>query len=233
MSIISGLMLLVVIVGLLAVFAPSIYKKLKVKAHVAKERVEDMLSNPVEEAKYNIELAKNEIRDSKIKLAQLIAANKGMEARMRDEQQEVTKWGSLAERAAEAKNEADVTIAVQRQVAAENRLQRLHDDVIKNNTLINSIRERIAQHEERVENAEDNATSLEGRMQNAKLREQLSGIGENTEGLAALDEFEKQVELFEHKVEAQESLAPISDSLEKKYTVDSSVQDRVAQLMAK
>lgn len=214
-----------------AAFAPKLLKKTKVLAFTARNALEDVIDNPIQENRYDIEKAEKDLNDYRHQLASLIAANIRLKHEQEDAQGQADKFTRLADRAAQSGNRGDVAEAIRQKNMHASRVESITTEVAKNDELIASINTNIASHQNRIDSAKIKCVQLESRLTNAELRGKMSEKTLNTEGLDALDEFEKKVEEKEALVDAKTQVFTVN-TLESKYA-DVQDESEVEALMQK
>jgi phage shock protein A len=220
----------------------SLFKSIENLIRQKGDDLEKAVADPVANGRFAIEDSKKEADRFTEKIAELIAQTKGLEEQRDAAQAEVAKWGSIAEKAAAAGNEADVAQAVQSKQESEGRLNTLQQEVSSNNALISDLRAKLDKVRAQIASAESDLTELAAREEGAKVRAEMAKAADSlsTGGspIAALGDLKKKVEADEHKAEALEEVSVDSattakQSLEAKYSEgNSSVDDEVARLMA-
>jgi phage shock protein A len=200
------------------------------------------LDNPVADGKFAIEDSKKEVEEFSLKVADLIAEEKGLERKRDAAQADVQKWADIAAKAAQSGNREDVTAAVQNKQQAEAQLATFTSEMAQDEQLISDLKAKLDKAREQIAQAEANLTRLSAREEGAKIREGLASsagdFASDKSPLASLGNLEKSVEAEEDKAAALEQMSHDStsgkaQSLEDKYSSTSSgVDDEVTRLMS-
>jgi phage shock protein A len=221
--------LVVVALAVASIYAPALFKKVKVVANTARRGAENALSNPIEENKYDIEKSKSQLNTYKNQLSELIAANISLKHEAEDAQGEVDKFERLSIKAAKAGNREDAKEALSKKNLSASRVTMLLTEIQKNDTLISTIKDNIEVHENRIETAEIKTVQLETRLTNVELRDKMLATSVDTEGLAALDNLEREVEKREALAEAKGQVFTTT-TLEQKYS-DTDTEEELEALL--
>lgn len=201
-----------------------------------KDQAAEALSDPVRDAKYDIEDAKNQIRNFESKIASLMAANITSVKNQQSQEREVTKWGNVAAEAAKSGNREDTARAVVNKQNAEAQVATFKSEIGKNEKTLTALRNDLTKARSVIGKAEANKVQLAARLEGAKVRRELSGGLSFDDGpLARLDALEQKVVAAESEAEAYESLRTDDNvDLADKYSSagSASIDDEVNSLMA-
>lgn len=201
-----------------------------------KDDAAEAISDPVRDAKYDIEDSEKQINGFEGQIQGLMKANNNMKKKRDAAKEEYEKWDALAKKAASAGNAEDVQSCVQKKQTALAEGKQLVIDIKKNDETIASLRKQLGQARNKVAKAKSNTAVLSARMSSAKLRTNLSagakGLGDGP--LSRLNDLEDAVNDAESDAEAWEELnEDDTENLEEKYgSGDANVDDEVARLMA-
>jgi phage shock protein A len=214
----------------------SLFKAVRNFFREKKDDAAEALSDPVRDAKYDIQDSKKQIEEFERKVAQLMATNNQIKRKQSNAKEEVKKWTGLAQKAAEAGSESDVTTAITKKQAAANEATAYGKEIKANEKIIASLRSQLTRARAKIAKAESGQAQLAARLEGAKVRKELSnassGFGDGP--LAALDDLEKAVDAAECEADAYDDLHDdAGEDLEEKYgSGDTNVDDEVAKLMA-
>ncbi len=222
---------------------PSLLKAFANMLRGKKDELAKKMADPVRDGNIAIEDSEKHIAEFTEKIAKLVAETKRLTRQRNNAQAEVDKFTRIAQKAAEAGNEADVRAAIEAKSGAAQRLKSVDSEVKRNEQLVTNLRDQLSKARAKVAQAKTNVTSLSARMEGAKVRQELAKASSefNSGGspLAALNDLEKAVDTKESEAEAWEELVgsetgATMEDLEDKYDAGSStgVDDEVAKLMA-
>lgn len=201
-----------------------------------KDEAAESISDPVRDAKYDIEDSETQIKDFESKIQALMKANNNLKKDRQDSAEEVEKWDGLARRAAAAGNREDVQSCVTKKQTAQGEVEQYAKDITANDKTIAELRVQLGKARNRIAKAKSNTAVLSARHSSAKLRTNLAagvrGLGDGP--LSRLDDLENAVRSAESDAEAWEELhVDDTESLEDKYgSSDADVDEEVAKLMA-
>jgi len=214
----------------------SLFKAVRNLFREKKDAAAKSLSDPVRDAKYDIEDSKKQIADFEQKVAQLMATNNQSKRKQSASKEEVKKWGALAKKAAEAGSEKDVTTAITKKQFASNEVVVFTKEIKINEKIVANLRNQLTQARNKIAKAESNSAQLSARLEGAKIRKELTNASTEFGGgpLAGLDNLEKAVDTAESEADAYEDLREdTGGDLEEKYgSGDVDIDDEVAKLMA-
>lgn len=201
-----------------------------------KDDAAESMSDPVRDAKYDIEDSETQIKEFESKIQALMKGNNNLKRDRQDSAEEVKKWDGLAKKAAAAGNRDDVQSCVAKKQTAQSEVEQYARDVTANDKTIAELRAELGKARNKIAKAKSNTAVLSARMSSAKLRTNLAagarGLGDGS--LSRLNNLENAVRDAESDAEAWGELhADDVDDLEEKYgSVDANVDEEVAKLMA-
>ncbi len=201
-----------------------------------KDEAAESISDPVRDAKYDIEDSETQIREFESKIQALMKANIDLKKDHQDSTDEVKKWDNLAKRAAGAGSRDDVLSCVTKKQTAQSEVEQYAKDIASNDKTIAELRAQLGRARNRIAKAKSNTAVLSARLSSAKLRTNLAagarGLGEGP--LSRLDNLENAVRSAESDAEAWQELHTDEDEdLEVKYgSVHANVDEEVEKLMA-
>ena len=201
---------------------------------------EKALSDTERDSKFAIEDAKNEVA----KFTEQIRTVRGHIAKMERQAKELegkaTQMQTVAEAAAKAGNEADVSTALTERSGLVKQQEVLISEIANTREQYEKLLAMKRSREAKIRSADANRGILIARSTSAKIRtstnEAAAGFG-STDALSALDALASEVDAQEDEAIATEELASLSsvpESLSEKYADAGSadVSDEVAALMA-
>jgi phage shock protein A len=205
-----------------------------------RDQAAEALADPIRDGKFAIEDSEVRVREFQSKVARFMAVNKQLAREIDMHRGEVEKWSTIARKAAQAGNEADVAQAVEAKQRAEQVLGEKQKQFQHNEVIVENLRKQMQRALTKVAKAKSNYAQLVARHEGAQVRKELARAAADfgSEGpLAELDDLQKAVDTEETEAEAYEEIAgamPAASSLEDKYGGASaaSVNDEVARLMA-
>jgi phage shock protein A len=201
-----------------------------------KDEAAESISDPVRDAKYDIEDSQTQTKEFESKIQALMKANNNLKKDRQDSGEEVKKWDGLARRAAAAGNRDDVQSCVAKRQTAQGEFEQYAKDITANDKTIAELRAQLGKARNKIAKAKSNTAVLSARMSSAKLRTNLAagarGLGDGP--LSRLDTLENAVRNAESDAEAWEELHTDDvEDLEEKYgSGDANVDEEVAKLMA-
>lgn len=195
-----------------------------------------VISNPVRDSQFQIEDAEKECSRFESRIAQLIASNNGTKRKLEEEQNEVKKWKSIAEKAAADGNEADARIALATQIEAENRIKQLKADYDAAKTEAENLKQQLDEYHGKIENAKNNNARFAARLEGANIKQSISSSKSNLKSaFSSLDDLEKEANKAVDLAGAYTELGTNDkEDLSNKYSgTDTNLEDRLSKLMAK
>ena len=220
----------------------SLFKAISNVVRGAKDDLAKKIADPVRDGKIAIADSEKQIADFTSKIAKLVAENKRLIKQRDEAAAEVEKFTRIAQKAAQAGNEADVRSALEMKTRADERVLSLTAEVEKSEQLTSMLRDQLGKARAKVAQAKSNMTRMSARVEGAKIRTELakasSEFGGGKSPLGALDDLEKSVEEQESEAEAWEEMVGAeqqggAEDLAAKYnTPASALDDEVAKLMA-
>lgn len=220
----------------------SLFKALSNVVRGAKDDLAKKMADPVRDGKLAISDSERQIAEFTSKIAKLVAENKRLIKQRDEAAEEAEKFTRIAQKAAEAGNEADVRSAVEMKTRASQRVESLNAEIEKSEQLTSMLRDQLGKARAKVAQAKSNMTRMSARVEGAKIRTELAKASSDFNGgkspLSALDDLEKSVEEQESEAEAWEEMVGMEKSgsaedLASKYdTPASALDDEVAKLMA-
>lgn len=201
-----------------------------------KDNAAEAMSDPVRDAKYDIEDSEKAIKGFESQIQGLMKANNNMKKERDEAREESKKWAGLSKKAAEAGNRTDVEASVQKKQVADSTVANLSKDIKQNDKTVADLRAQLGKARNKVAKAKSNTAVLSARLSSATLRTNLSagakGLGDGP--LSRLDDLENAVQDAESDAEAWEELnTDDADNLEEKYgSGDANVDEEVEKLMA-
>lgn len=220
----------------------SIFKAISNVIRGAKDDLAGKMADPVRDGKLAIADSEKQIGEFTSKIALLVAENKRLIKQCEEAKEEVEKFGRIAQKAAQAGNEADVRSAVEMKSRADQRVVSLTAEIQKSEQLTAMLRDQLGKARAKVAQAKSNMTSMSARVEGAKIRTELakasSEFNAGSSPLAALDDLEKSVMAKESEAEAWEEMVGAENAgsaadLSSKYDTGSTdLDDEVAKLMA-
>lgn len=220
----------------------SLFKAISNVVRGAKDDLAKTMADPVRDGKIAIADSEKQVGEFTSKIAQLVAENKRL-IKQRDESiEESEKFGRIAQKAAQAGNEADVRSSLEMKTRADERVVALTAESEKSEQLTTMLRDQLGKARAKVAQAKSNMTRMSARVEGAKIRTELakasSEFNAGKSPLGALDDLEKAVENQESEAEAWEEMVGMENEgsaadLASKYdTPGSALDDEVAKLMA-
>lgn len=201
-----------------------------------KDQAAESVSDPVRDAKYDIEDSETMINDFESKIQGLMKSNNNIRKDYENAREAAEKWDRLAKKAAAAGNRDDVEACVLKKQTALGEVEQYIKDIAANDAMITNLRAQLGKARNRIAKAKSNTAVLSARLSSAKLRTNLAagarGLGDGP--LSRLDNLENAVRDAESGAEAWEELhTDDTENLEDKYgSGDANVDDEVARLMA-
>lgn len=220
----------------------SLFKAISNVMRGAKDDLAKSMADPVRDGKLAIADSEKQVGEFTSKIASLVAENKRLIKQRDEAAQDVEKYTRIAQKAAQAGNEADVRSSLEMKARADERVVSLTAEVEKSEQLTTMLRDQLGKARAKVAQAKSNMTRMSARVEGAKIRTELakasSEFNAGKSPLGALDDLEKAVETQESEAEAWEEMvgmenAGSADDLSSKYdTPASALDDEVAKLMA-
>lgn len=220
----------------------NLFKALSNVVRGAKDELAKKIADPVRDGKLAIADSEKQIGEFTSKIASLMAENKRLIKQRDAAEEEAGKFGRIAQKAAQAGNEADVRASLEMKEQATQRFESLKVEIEKGEQLTTMLRDQLAKARAKVAQAKSNLTRMSARVEGAKIRTELakasSEFNAGKSPLGALDDLEKAVDEQESEAEAWEEMvgtesAGSAAGLADKYgAASSSVDDEVAKLMA-
>ena len=201
-----------------------------------KDEAAESISDPVRDAKYDIEDSETQIKEFESKIQALMKANNNLKRDRQDSAEEIKKWEGLARKAAAAGNRDDVQSCVGKKQTAQGEVEQYAKDITANDKTIAQLRAQLGKARNKIAKAKSNTAVLSARLSSATLRTNLaagaSGLGDGP--LSRLDNLENAVRSAESDAEAWEELHTDDvEDLQQKYgSGDADVDEEVAKLMA-
>jgi len=196
----------------------------------------EAIGDPVRDAKYDIIDSEKQINGFESDIQRLMKENYTRKKQLEDSEKEADKWSNLAQKAAAAGNEADVSSAVAKKQAADAQSKTYASEIQKNDDVVASLRKQLGQARNKIAKAKSNQATLAARISGGQLRTNLAKSASGMDGgpLARLGNLEEAARDAESDAEAWEELrSDDTENLEEKYgSGDASVDDEVARLMA-
>ncbi len=202
-----------------------------------KDDAAQKLADPVRDGKFAIEDSEKKISHFTTQIAKLIAETKKIEKQKIAAEEEVTKWLSIAKKAATSGNEEDARSALENKSNAEGKVKTFTAEAEKNEQITKNLRAQLEKARKKVAKAKGDYARLAARSEGAKVRKELakatSEFNSGDSPLSALDDLSKSVDQDESEAEAWEELTGDSNAdLADKYEVGSAeVEDELAALM--
>lgn len=202
---------------------------------------EKAIADPKADATIAIVDSKKQAAGLQKNISEFNANNKLQERRLKDKKEAAKKFGSMAERAVEAGDDAAATTLLEKQEIAEKEVKGLNAIITGNNKEIASARKQLSAMTSKIQNAESNKDRLELQMESAKIRHGLaaarSNINKGSNPLASLDALENAVDEMEAKADATEEevgLEPenVEAELAEKYGEGASSSSKVGDKLA-
>lgn len=220
----------------------SLFKALSNVIRGAKDDLTKKIADPVRDGKLAIADSEKQVGEFTSKIASLVAENKRLIKQRDGAAEEVEKFTRIAQKAAQAGNEADVRSSLEMKNRADERLVSLTAEIEKSEQLTTMLRDQLGKARAKVAQAKSNMTRMSARVEGAKIRTELakasSEFNSGQNPLSALDDLEKAVDEQESEAEAWEEMVGTEDAgsaanLADKYgSSTSSVDDEVAKMMA-
>jgi len=204
-----------------------------------KDDAANKLADPVRDGKFAIEDSEKKIAVFTTQIAKLIAETKKLVKQKNAAEQEITKWLSIAKKAAAAGNENDARSALENKANAEAQVKSFNIEAAKNEQITKNLRNQLEKARKKVAKAKGDFVRLSARSEGAKVRKELakatSNFNSGDSPLAALDDLSKSVDTDEAEAEAWEDLTgnPDDDLADKYDGASSEVEDELATLMNK
>ena len=220
----------------------SLFKAISNVVRGAKDDLAKSMADPVRDGKLAIADSEKQVAEFTSKIAKLVAENKRLIKQRDEAAEEAEKFTRIAQKAAQAGNEADVRSALEMKTRAAQRVETLTTEIEKSEQLTSMLRDQLGKARAKVAQAKSNMTRMSARVEGAKIRTELakasSEFNAGKSPLSALDDLEKSVEEQESEAEAWEEMVGMeqqgsADDLASKYdTPASALDDEVAKLMA-
>ena len=172
----------------------------------------EALKDPIADRKLAIDDAEKAIKGFRQAIAESMAGIKSMEDKLKQKQQDSTKYGNLAQIAVKSGNTSDIS--------SENKIVQRNQDLLKKET-------------DKIESVKSQTDRLESRHKASETRAKLANL-RDSKAFDTLDELESEIKEQEYYAESLDELNTDSvESLEDKYsTEDAEVQERLNKLMA-
>lgn len=220
----------------------SLFKAISNVLRGAKDDLTTKMADPVRDGKLAIADSEKQVADFTTKIASLVAENKRLIKQRDEASEEIEKFTRIAQKAAQAGNEADVRSALEMKTRSDEKFASLSTEVDKGEQLTTMLRDQLSKARAKVAQAKSNMTRMSARVEGAKIRTELakasSEFNNGQSPLGALDDLEKSVMEQESEAEAWEEMVGMenegtaSDLADKYGSSTSSVDDEVAKLMA-
>ena len=190
------------------------------------ENLDKALSDPTRDGHFAIEDAQKEVTVFETKLQGLVGQTIQLKNKRDEAANDVQKYQTIAERAAQAQAKDDVVAALAEKNRAQGTLDSLTKEIEANERVQANAKEHIAAVRAKVEAAKNTESQATMRIATANLREDLaasaSTFGKNN-GLAGIDSLNEAADKAEAKAQAAEELSaetPIAkqQNLESKYS---------------
>lgn len=183
-------------------------------------KVAKSIKNNVENAELKIEDADKKVSDFEDKINLHLASLIKLKAELQDVKKEITKWQSIAEKAANKGNREDAHKALIQKSKLVTRSNQLEQAVKINETQTNKFVDQRNSLRDQLRDAKQNLGTLAAREQSAKLARELSASSDGMSSInLGLGEFESEVKEQEYMAQANEILCKNpSDDLDKKYS---------------
>ena len=147
-----------------------------------KDEAAESISDPVRDAKYDIEDSETQIKEFESKIQALMKANNNLKRDRQDSAEEIKKWEGLARKAAAAGNRDDVQSCVTKKQTAQVEVEQYAKDILANDKTIAELRAQLGKARNKIAKAKSNTAVLSARLSSAKLRTNLAagarGLGD-------------------------------------------------------
>jgi len=194
------------------------------------------ISDPVRDSKFQIEDAEAQCRKFETQIAKLMSANNANKRKLEEQQAEVKKWKTCAERAAASGNEVDTRTALSAQISAEKKVKETKADLEQSRKEAEQLKQQLDTYRQKIESAKDNNARFAARLEGAQIRQALSGTRNDLENaFSFLGDLEKQANEAVDLADAMTELkGSSSDNLADKYLdQDENFENRLQKLMGK
>jgi phage shock protein A len=166
------------------------------------------------------------------KIAELVGRQRELEENVSIAAHEAKKWEYVCGVAVESKVESNVYEAASKKLEAQQKLDRLNEELRKIKKIIEGLKEQLRFANDKIDYANATHANLTARLESAKIREDLAG-GE-TGPIAEMDKLEEETFKAEGRAEAQEEISEYQKSFNDKNVVDHlDIKAEVARLMSK
>lgn len=193
----------------------------------------EALKDPIADRKLAIDDAEKAIKGFRQAIAESMAGIKSMEDKLKQKQQDSTKYGNLAQIAVKSGNTKDAQSLLEKQVKIDKEVSQLQSDISSENKIVQRNQDLLKKETDKIESVKSQTDRLESRHKASETRAKLANL-RDSKAFDTLDELESEIKEQEYYAESLDELNTDSvESLEDKYsTEDAEVQERLNKLMA-